>query len=248
MAKINIPVTPAFPTNPDEIMKAVNSPGDDVISGAVALYMESIPVNIDLSNLLPQNTGFGFDTFAPTVSTVFTGNGNDVVTGNANANFFVASGGNDRLSGGAGNDVLFGGEGNDTLDGGDGIDFLVHDFGKDVFTGGKGADYFAFIGKPMKGAHTATITDFTVKQDKILLSKAVFKKAVGTKGVLKESNFYKGVGAKEGRDKDDRIVFDTKSGKLYYDADGAGGQKAEHFATLAKTKSLANLSYKDFYI
>lgn len=248
MAKIRIPTTPPFPTTPEEITQAMNTPGDDVISGTVALFMDSTAFTIDLSNLQPQYTGSGVDTFAQGIITVFTGNGNDAITGNGNDNFIMAQGGSDKVSGGAGNDVLLGGEGIDTLDGGDGSDFLMADFGKDVLTGGKGKDYFTFIAKPAKGANSAKITDFTVKEDKILLAKSVFKKAMSDKGVLKADNFYKGVGATQGKDKNDHIIFDTRSGKLYYDADGVGGQKAELFAQLTKNKTLASLSHKDFYI
>jgi Ca2+-binding RTX toxin-like protein len=248
MPKIQIPTMPSFPTTPEAILAGMNSPDNDTINGTVALFMEQSGVTIDLSNALPQYTGFGYDTFASTVATVFTGSGNDVVTGNANANFLVASYGNDMLSGGAGNDVLFGAEGNDTLNGGDGTDFLVGGEGKDVLTGGNGIDYFAVMKKPMKGANTATVTDFKVKQDKFILTKSEFNKASSSKGILKESNFYKSAGATKAHDQDDRIVFNTKTGKLYYDADGAGGKGAELIATLKMNGTLKNLSHKDFYI
>ena len=53
------------------------------------------------------------------------GSGNDVLTGNAAANWLEGGGGNDILDGGAGNDSLVGGLGYDTLTGGAGDDTAV---------------------------------------------------------------------------------------------------------------------------
>ena len=46
-------------------------------------------------------------------------------------------------------------------------------------------------------------------------------------------------------DKYDRVIYETDTGKLFYDADGNGKVKAVHFATL--TKNLA-LTADDFFI
>ena len=55
-----------------------------------------------------------------------------------------------------------------------------------------------------------------------------------------------GQGAKTAHDGDDRIVYDTRSGKLYYDKDGAGGHHAQLFAILDGSPD--NISAKDFLI
>ena len=55
----------------------------------------------------------------------------------------------------------------------------------------------------------------------------VHKKA----GALKASMFYAG---KKAHDKDDRVIYDKKTGSLYYDADGTGKSKAVKFATVKK--------------
>ncbi|MDP1612335.1 MAG: calcium-binding protein, partial [Sulfuritalea sp.] len=84
------------------------------------------------------------------VEHAFGGDGNDILTGNAQSN---------RLSGGRGNDTLNGGDQMDMLDGGQ---------GNDTLTGGAGYDYFVI----RKGANSVdTITDFSpgTVGEKILL-------------------------------------------------------------------------------
>ena len=62
--------------------------------------------------------------------------GDDVVTGTAEANRLETGGGEDTLNGLGGPDTLLGGAGADTLNGGDGNDLLVGGGGADTITGG----------------------------------------------------------------------------------------------------------------
>ena len=144
------------------------------------------------------------------------------------------------LTGAAGDDTISGGNGNDKLFGMAGEDFLSGDLGKDVLTGGEGQDIFIFS-KKLGKQNIDTITDFSVVDDTIQLSKSIFK-AIGKKGVLAKDAFIVGTAAK---DAEDRIVYNSKTGKLFYDADGNGDQAAVQFATLAKGLKIANL---DFFI
>lgn len=146
--------------------------------------------------------------------------GNDFsqsITGNAGANTLKGMGGNDTLSGGLGNDTLVGGLGNDT-------------FVFDTKLGSKNID---------------TISDFhTVKgdDDRIHLDDSIFTKLkVGT---LSDKYF---LASKAGiaKDKYDYIVYDTDSGKLFYDADGSGKGKAIEFAVL---DDHPKLTASDFFI
>ncbi|MDF2811527.1 MAG: hypothetical protein K0S56_2558, partial [Microvirga sp.] len=53
------------------------------------------------------------------------------------------------------------------------------------------------------------------------------------------------VEGKKAKDAEDRIVYDKKSGALYYDADGTGAKTQVKIATIAnKTK----LTYQDFFV
>jgi Ca2+-binding RTX toxin-like protein len=87
---------------------------------------------------------------------------------------------------------------------------------------------------PNKASNRDVIADFDVKNDKIHLENAIFKKLKKT-GKLK-SNFFE-VGTKAG-DKDDYIIHNKKKGILLYDADGNGKGKAVEFATIKKNITL----------
>ena len=194
-----------------------------------------------------QNGGDGED--------VLTGySGNDTING-GNGNDLALDGGigNDVLSGGAGNDALYGDAGNDILNGDAGNDILDGGLGNDTLTGGTGADSF-YLGEK---SSIDTFTDFSQSDgDSIILSlkyydangneKALYQLQTETDGTtLKASNFYSAAGAKKGHDADDRIVYDTTSGKLYYDADGSGKGAAVQIALIG-TSTHAALTYADF--
>jgi Ca2+-binding RTX toxin-like protein len=149
----------------------------------------------------------------------------------------VGTSGNDPIYGKGGNDALFGGDGNDWLFGGT---------GKDALTGGAGKDVFFFDTKPNKSTNIDTIKDFKVKDDSIYLENAIFKtigKGSATKpGALKSGYFYAGTKA---HDKDDRLIYNKKTGALSYDADGTGSQAQVQIAKLSKN---LKMTHKDFFV
>ena len=130
---------------------------------------------------------------------------------------FAGTARNDKLVGGDGNDKIFGHGGNDVLRGGKGND--------EIF-GGTGKDTFVFDTK--LGSDVDTISDFTLKDDKIWLDDDIFTK-VGKVGNLSNDAFYAGT---KSHDATDRVIYDKTTGKLWYDADGSGKGAAIQFALL----------------
>ena len=146
----------------------------------------------------------------------------DVINAEGNPGMDITgTSGNDSLTGTDGDDTLLGLDGLDTLVGGAGNDSLVGGTGWDTLTGGAGADVLAFaeFGSGMNDA----ITDFATGTDKIELDPAAFT-AIGASGLFApgDGRFWAGPGASAAHDADDRIIYDTTSGILYYDADGNG--------------------------
>ncbi|WP_230532789.1 calcium-binding protein [Microvirga roseola] len=192
-------------------------------------------IKFDMRKSGAQNTGFGTHTIT-SVENVITstiGTGRDSIKGNSSKNVIITGQGNDRIDAGGGDDVIFAGTGKDTV------------------TGGAGKDYFVFDGNLNKRTNVDTITDFKKKSDKFVLSRSgldedgkkvdIFMKA-GTPGVLKKGAFY--VGSKA-HDKDDRIIYNKKTGVLYYDPDGNGSKAQVEFANL---KNKASITVSDFYL
>ncbi len=120
----------------------------------------------------------------------------------------------------AGADVLRGGRGNDLLDGGLMADTLI---------GGKGDDFFRFSTE-LGADNIDEIRDFDAASDTILLDSAIFGEA-GEIGVLDFGAFHSSASG-TALDGADRIVYNTDSGALSYDADGLGGVDAIQFAQL----------------
>ncbi len=152
----------------------------------------------------------------------------DNFIGAAKGDDFSSLGGSDDLEGRGGKDDLDGGAGKDVLSGGD---------GNDTLTGGLGDDRFRFdagLGK----SNVDVITDFEVRGDTIALDHDIFRK-LGTGGLDKDAFFV----GDEAHDRSDRIIYNDKSGKLFYDPDGSGKQDAVAFARLDPG---LDLSARDF--
>ena len=153
-----------------------------------------------------------------------TGNAeHNTLTGNAENNTLTGFAGNDTLLGGNGNDLLYGGQGNDILNGGAGLDILV------------------FNGK-ISSTNIDQIVNFSAVDDTIWLDKNIFK-AFAASGRITDEAFNFGSGATQS---DDRIIYNTQTGALLYDADGLGGAVAMQFAQL--TGLTDSLSASDFYV
>ncbi|HWT13059.1 MAG TPA: M10 family metallopeptidase C-terminal domain-containing protein [Allosphingosinicella sp.] len=230
-------------------------PGDDVIVGAAGsdtlnggtgvdhmtggtghdTYMvnHSLDVVVELANqgtdtvqssrdytLLPH-----FEKLILTGTLDISGRGNlqdNTVTGNSGNNFLNGGGGNDIIEGGAGDDVIYGSEGTDVLE------------------GGAGRDRFTF-NTVLGAGNVDEILDFSTADDTIYLARYTFTNVGNTTG-LSASAFRNGTAA---ADDTDRIVYDSATGRIFYDADGAGGAAAQLFATVDAGTAL---THNDFII
>ncbi|OYU39624.1 MAG: peptidase [Pseudorhodobacter sp. PARRP1] len=147
----------------------------------------------------------------PSAAISLTGNGlSQTIVGNNGANQLVGLGGHDTINGGAGADTLLGGTGNDVLNGG---------VGRDQMTGGDGLDVFVF-NVALVPTNVDTIITYISAQDRIVLDHTVFS-ALAV-GALLDANFAANTTGLAVRSTD-RIIYETDTGNLYYDADGAGG-------------------------
>lgn len=122
-------------------------------------------------------------------------------------------------TGNATDNRITGNAGDNRIDGG---------LGRDTLFGGAGADKFVFD-TALGGSNYDAIGDFSVSQDKILLDRDIFT-AISHDGALDLSAFRQGSAA---LDLDDRIIYDSSTGNIYYDADGIGAGQAKLFAQVA---------------
>jgi Ca2+-binding RTX toxin-like protein len=127
-------------------------------------------------------------------------------TGNALANVLTGNGAANVLSGGLGNDTL---------------------------RGGLGADTFVFDTALNAATNVDTIGDF-VSGDHMQLSGAIFT-ALTPGGALAAGQFFSGpglTGSTGAVGQGAGIYYDTTTGSMYYDADGAGGAAGLKFAVV----------------
>jgi len=138
-----------------------------------------------------------------------------------------------RLTGGAAVDATGNGQANDItgnmaanrIDAGGGDDRVNGGTGNDILTGGAGKDRFVFDSQLSVANNVDTITDFSSANDAIYLDRSRF--TFLDFGVLSEEAFAAGPLSTE---QDDRIVYDSASGRIWYDEDGSAGGAAILFA------------------
>jgi len=140
--------------------------------------------------------------------------GEDVIYGLSGNDIIYGGGGGDTVFGQGGNDTIYGGDGNDKLDGGSGDDAFVFDTALNGTT------------------NVDSIADFNANNtDAIRLSQAIF----GGIGATLDAAEFLSVAGGAASNASQRIIFDTNTGNLYYDADGNGATGAVLFATVTLT-------------
>lgn len=170
----------------------------------------------DLGDSVTEDADGGSDTVYASVDYALSANTERLIGSGATG---LALTGNDlanRIIGTAGNDTLTGGA------------------GKDALTGGDGEDVFVFTGV---ADASDSITDFKVGVDTIAIDLAGFG-LTSFDDSLFESN-----ATGKATEADTRFVYNETLGRLFYDADGTGSEKAVLVATLRGAPELTADSF-----
>lgn len=131
-------------------------------------------------------------------------------------------------TGNALDNMITGNAGNNVLSGGLGLDILA---------GGAGRDAFLFD-TALSAGNVDRITDFSVVSDTVWLESDVFA-GLGA-GTLSSDAF--GIGS-SAQSTLQRVVYDSQSGGLFYDADGSGNGASVQFASLSAGLALTNADF-----
>jgi Ca2+-binding RTX toxin-like protein len=99
--------------------------------------------------------------------------------------------------------------------------------------------HFVFRDEPTPG-RMDRVTDFVSGTDELLFENAVFT-GLGAAGgfAAGDGRFRSGAGITTGQDSSDRLVYNTNTGSLYYDADGSGSGAAQLIATFQGNPAIA---------
>jgi serralysin len=134
-----------------------------------------------------------------------------------------------NLTGSDASQLIVGNDGDNVLSGGNGNDTLV---------GNSGADTFLFNYALNAATNVDTISDFNQADDFIALERGYFNTLVTEEGhFLIGTEFVVGAAA---QDDTDRIIYNSATGALLYDADGTGAAAAAQFATIGIGLNLVN--------
>jgi Ca2+-binding RTX toxin-like protein len=180
---------------------------------------------IDAADVISENAGGGRDTVRAGFTYALGVNVENLQLLGAGALSGTGNAGANTLTGNSGNNTLSGSGGNDLLEGGGGADRLA---------GGSGADAFLFRTAP-GAANVDRITDFRAADDTIRIDNAVFTGLAG--GALAGAAFQANSSG-NAADASDRIIYESDTGKLFFDSDGTGAAAKVHFATLGTGLSL----------
>lgn len=166
------------------------------------------------------------------IENIVGGQHDDSITGSSGANYIAGGLGYDVLKGAGGDDVLVGGRGNDIL------------------TGGTGSDTFLFTDTLTNSLDR--ITDFRPADDVIHLDGATFT-ALERGALDSDALRFTDDWVPAALDADDRIIVSTRSGLIYYDADGSGSKAVSGVAMLEAPNGgldalVSSMTAADFFV
>ncbi|PSF35262.1 sodium:calcium exchanger [Aphanothece hegewaldii CCALA 016] len=207
----------------------IGNSGNDSLNGGKGIDSLSGGLGDDnytvdnLADVCIENSGEGTDTIKTPFSTNLTGTNIErlTLTGTGNVDG-TGDSNNNILIGNTGNNILTGGGGNDTLTGGGGNDTYV----------------FASLADGID-----RITDFNVVNDLITLSASGFGGGLSL-GSLDASQLRVGAGITSANSATQRVIFNTTTGALFFDADGNGAiATSTRFATLSANLALIETDF-----
>jgi Ca2+-binding RTX toxin-like protein len=179
--------------------------GDDTLLGGAGADVLNGGADSDVASYLASASGVIASLANPTIN-----------TGDAAGDTYTSI---ENLTGSSYDDALNANDAANIIDGGDGADTIKSYQGSDTLTGGSGNDNFVFNTTLDAVTNVDTITDFNVAADTVQVDNAIFTALTAT-GTLAVSAF-KDIAAAP-KDADDRIIYNSGTGNLYYDADGSG--------------------------
>lgn len=196
--------------------------GADVLNGGPGLdtgyYWYSSGVTASLAGDIPEFHVFTSgeargDTYISIEGLVGSRTGNDILVGDSNDNWMWGGGGDDILAGGGGNDIL-GGGGSDEFGGADGNDWFAYAFWND---GGSTGDVIWQFGDAGAADRIAIDCNPLGDFDPFFLAGHIL-----TSGI----DYFSGSAGGDPASLDTsgnalaKFLFDTSSGKVYFDPDG----------------------------
>ncbi|MEQ1951534.1 calcium-binding protein [Mesorhizobium sp. CN2-181] len=147
----------------------------------------------------------------------------------------------ENLTGSAFGDTLTGNNAINVIVGGGGSDTIVGRLGNDTLTGNAGKDQFVFD-TAVGAANVDTITDFVFVDDTIRLDDAIFNAIVGGTGTLSAGQFVANAPGLAG-DADDRIIYETDTGNIFYDTNGNAAGGSTLFAIVGAGLGITNADF-----
>ena len=110
-----------------------------------------------------------------------------------------------------------------------------------MLTGGSGTEVFVF-NTGLGAGNVDTITDFAIGTDGIILDLGIFA-GIASEGVLDSAAFRAGTSATTASQ---RIIYDSATGNIWYDADGSGSQAKVLFAKVDAGTQLTASSFEAY--
>ncbi|MDX2276273.1 MAG: calcium-binding protein [Hyphomonadaceae bacterium] len=235
--------------------------GDDVIGGEGNDYILAGAGDDEVSGQVGNDFIFGGSGF----DLLRGGTGNDAMSGGADTDtlygddgddWLFANAGEDRLYGGEGNDIVFGGAGNnlirggvdnddlfgaggrDDVRGGLGNDFLEGGAGGDVLSGGANDDVYFYSSLSHGGD---TILDFNADQDRFEFVASAFGVEGGYN--LDNGSTFIANANPVSQTGEATVLYETDTGRLYYDVDGTGSGGRVLIATLTSKPTITEQDF-----